>query len=233
MNKPETVADVLADAREAISHQAATNGAFFPSDVGVILDRIERAMAASAVPVVTSFDREHAADIVSHLVNSHTSAWIAGEKVSAAVAAHSRQYCKQAMVEAANLLEQLISAPPAVPVESLDTGNLADDPLYKALDALYERGWEDYPKKKYDPRGTKQWDAVLHLFRAFRDKPAPPLASVPDALNAVASHLRGEDLAEGLPDGWEQLADYEEIPITLNVRTIRAVIDATTPEPRT
>jgi hypothetical protein len=56
-------------------------------------------------------------------------------------------------------------------LEPLDTGNWADDPLYKALDALYERGWEDHPKKKYDPRGTKQWDAVLFMFRGFRDKP--------------------------------------------------------------
>lgn len=214
MTNHETVADVLADMRHP----------FFKEQAGRFADRIERAMAASAVPVASSFDREHAADIVSHLVNSHTSAWIAGEKVSAAVAAHSRQYCKQAMVEAANLLEQLISAPPAVPVESL--GRDAPDPVpLNAVRAALEA---------VDTGRTQIARDNLRILEIhLRAQSAPPPASVPDALRAVASHLRGEDLAEGLPEGWEKLADHEEVRITLNVRTIRAVIDATTPEPRT
>ena len=49
---------------------------------------------------------------------------------------------------------------------NLDTGNLIDDPLYKALDALYERGWRDYFQgHSFDPRGSKEWQDVLDLFR--------------------------------------------------------------------
>jgi len=48
----------------------------------------------------------------------------------------------------------------------LDTGNLADDVLYIALDNLYNRGWVDKHKNcPYDPRGTKDWQEVLDLFR--------------------------------------------------------------------
>lgn len=48
----------------------------------------------------------------------------------------------------------------------MDTGNLVDDVLYKALDELYLRGWQDRNKgKDYDPRGTTQWQDVLDLFR--------------------------------------------------------------------
>lgn len=48
----------------------------------------------------------------------------------------------------------------------MDTGNLADDVLYKALDELYHRGWQDRNKERdYDPRGTTQWQDVLDLFR--------------------------------------------------------------------
>lgn len=50
---------------------------------------------------------------------------------------------------------------------TLDTGNLADDLLYDALDELYRRGWQDRNKERdYDPRGTTQWQKVLDLFRA-------------------------------------------------------------------
>jgi len=50
--------------------------------------------------------------------------------------------------------------------DALDTGDLVNDPLYKALDKLYERGWVDKHKgRDYDPRGTEEWQGVLDLFR--------------------------------------------------------------------
>ena len=49
---------------------------------------------------------------------------------------------------------------------ALDTGDLVNDPLYKTLDKLYERGWIDKHKEQdYDPRGTTEWQSVLDLFR--------------------------------------------------------------------
>ena len=48
----------------------------------------------------------------------------------------------------------------------MDTGNLCDDPLYKAIDALYNRGWTDYHRKnRHDPRGTREWQTILDMFR--------------------------------------------------------------------
>ncbi len=50
--------------------------------------------------------------------------------------------------------------------DALDTGDLVNDPLYKALDKLYERGWVDkHQERDYDPRGTEAWQSVLDLFR--------------------------------------------------------------------
>lgn len=57
--------------------------------------------------------------------------------------------------------------------DQLDTGNLVHDPLYLALDALYERGWRDGEKSKFDPRGTIQWGDVLTMFRLNRAAPQP------------------------------------------------------------
>lgn len=84
----------------------------------------------------------------------------------------------------------------------------------------------DYPECSGDPASCPENEG----HGCCKPNPIKTTASVPDSLNAVASHLRGEDLAEGLPDGWEKLADYEEIAITLNVRTIRAVLEATNQE---
>ncbi len=48
----------------------------------------------------------------------------------------------------------------------MDTGDLANDILYKAFDELYLRGWQDRNNgRDYDPRGTTQWQNVLDLFR--------------------------------------------------------------------
>ena len=58
--------------------------------------------------------------------------------------------------------------------DGVDSGNLVSDPLYLALDALYERGWTDSEKHKHDPRGTNQWQAVLDLFRAYTRSNAKP-----------------------------------------------------------
>ena len=45
-------------------------------------------------------------------------------------------------------------------------GGLADNGLYKALDRLYERGWQDKHKEKdYDPRGTVEWGVVETMFK--------------------------------------------------------------------
>ena len=53
----------------------------------------------------------------------------------------------------------------------MDTGDLINDPFYEALDELYHRGWSDRNKElKYDPRGTKQWQNVLDLFRLQKKK---------------------------------------------------------------
>ena len=54
----------------------------------------------------------------------------------------------------------------AMPDIELDTGDLVNDPLYNAMDCLYERGYLDKHRAQgYDPRGTKEWQAVLDLFR--------------------------------------------------------------------
>ena len=66
------------------------------------------------------------------------------------------------------LLRETLAAQLAQPAQAVDTGNLVDDPLYKALDALYERGWSDSEKHKHDPRGTNEWQAVQDIFRANR-----------------------------------------------------------------
>ena len=43
--------------------------------------------------------------------------------------------------------------------------NIADDPLYKALDELYARGWADRHKgRDYDPRGTIEWELANSIF---------------------------------------------------------------------
>lgn len=63
----------------------------------------------------------------------------------------------------------------------LDTGNLADDPLYRALDRLYERGWLDkHNEDNYDPRGTQEWQDVLDLFRLSRATPPAATGWVPE-----------------------------------------------------
>jgi hypothetical protein len=50
--------------------------------------------------------------------------------------------------------------------DAVDTGDLVNDPLYNALDNLYARGWRDsHQKRHYDPRGTKEWQSVLDIFR--------------------------------------------------------------------
>lgn len=64
----------------------------------------------------------------------------------------------------------------AVQAEPLDTGNFADDPLYKTLDALYERGWEDSGKRDYDPRGSAK--ALQPVDRLPRQDPLQPLSWV-------------------------------------------------------
>lgn len=70
---------------------------------------------------------------------------------------------KDTKPEAGDGREASGAAPCYVP---MDTGNLADDVLYKALDELYRRGWNDRNKERdYDPRGTTQWQDVLDLFR--------------------------------------------------------------------
>lgn len=53
------------------------------------------------------------------------------------------------------------------PAPPIDTGNLISDPLYLALDALYDKGWTDrHQDRKHDARGTQAWQDVLDLFRA-------------------------------------------------------------------
>ncbi|KRG43191.1 hypothetical protein ARC78_07440 [Stenotrophomonas pictorum JCM 9942] len=70
-----------------------------------------------------------------------------------------------------------VGCTPAAPVGELDTGNLINDPLYLALDALYQRGWTDLHRKwKNDPRGTLEWDSVLDLFRAGKALASTPAA---------------------------------------------------------
>jgi len=81
---------------------------------------------------------------------------------------------------------------------AVDTGNLVSDPLYKALDALYERGHADYDRKKYDPRGTNEWQAVLDLFRLCARSSVPEWR--PWQVTSIASlseqlRKRGDDLS--------------------------------------
>ena len=67
-----------------------------------------------------------------------------------------------------NELHKRLGLPPKFKDEckKVDTGDLVYDPLYNALDDLYHRGWRDYhQKRRSDPRGCKQWQVVLDLFR--------------------------------------------------------------------
>jgi hypothetical protein len=74
--------------------------------------------------------------------------------------------------------------------QGVDTGNLVSDPLYLALDALYARGWNDSERHKCDARGTKEWQAVLDLFRSNAAlQPPQPVRSVSDEDKAIGSWL--------------------------------------------
>jgi hypothetical protein len=64
-------------------------------------------------------------------------------------------------------------------------------------------------------------DIERSLAEYYRIKPA---------IYGVAAFFRGEDDSEGLPDCFDKLADYEPVTITLNARTIRAVLAATEPQ---
>lgn len=99
----------------------------------------------------------------------------------------------------------------AAPVGGLDTGNLIDDPLYLALDALYQRGWTDlHQKRKNDPRGAREWQSVLDLFRVGgASPPAAPgidleqfraLAEACEDMRAASEECDiGEGLAHAVP----------------------------------
>lgn len=114
--------------------------------------------------------------------------------------------------------QPLYAAPVAAPVDEMDTGDLIKDPLYLALDALYQRGWDDlHQGRKYDPRGAKEWQSVLDLFRAGR-----VLASTPAAPGIDAARIRALcDLVESAYyDTGEFKAAVEE------AREVRSLIDA-------
>jgi len=66
--------------------------------------------------------------------------------------------------------ESSIAAWNARTKEKVDTGDLVYDPLYNALDDLYNRGWRDhYQERRSAPRGD-QWQAVLDLFREHTNR---------------------------------------------------------------
>jgi hypothetical protein len=79
-------------------------------------------------------------------------------------------------------------------------------------------------------------------FAAYISDDLPPEVRMPDSLelgnallaaeqllDGVAAFFRGQDDSQGLPDGFEKLADYEPVDVTFNARTIRAVLAATEP----
>jgi hypothetical protein len=77
---------------------------------------------------------------------------------------HDKQMCKTCLKANANPVADVLCNVGLS--DALDTGDLVNDPLYKALDKLYERGWVDRNKgQDYDPRGTEEWQSVLDLFR--------------------------------------------------------------------
>jgi len=96
------------------------------------------------------------------------------------------------------------SAPAA---EELDTGNLVDDPLYKAFDALYSKGWADGESHKFDPRGSNEWQAVLDLFRVAAKPATPPHAGQAEQLPPLPDPELMTLLGE---NGWTatQMIDY-------------------------
>jgi hypothetical protein len=54
----------------------------------------------------------------------------------------------------------------------MDLDNLAESPFLKALDALYERGGDDqYAGLKFDPRGCREYQAILDMVRATLTPP--------------------------------------------------------------
>lgn len=98
------------------------------------------------------------------------------------------------MAELTDAVLSAIAAPvAAVPVDAMDTGDLIKDPLYLALDALYQRGWDDlHQGRKYDPRGTKEWQSVLDLFRSGRTLASTLAAPGIDLRERIAVILRSE-----------------------------------------
>lgn len=51
-------------------------------------------------------------------------------------------------------------------------GNLIDDPLYRGLDALYDRAWTDcHQRRKFDPRGCREWESLANLVRSALTPP--------------------------------------------------------------
>lgn len=78
--------------------------------------------------------------------------------------------------------------------QALGTGNLASDPLCKALDALYSRGWADLHKgHDHDPRGTTEWQAVLDLFRTLRAKAEADVDAFADGFAYARQARSSED----------------------------------------
>lgn len=79
------------------------------------------------------------------------------------------------------------------------------------------------------PEGVKRGVAHCGMQARSEDEIAANVqlvASAPDlyaACDGVDAFLRGEDDSEGIPDGWESMADHEPITVTLNARTVRAI----------
>jgi hypothetical protein len=98
--------------------------------------------------------------------------------------------------------------------------------------------WHDDDGKlidRTDKHGEKIMSATAieetEMMRGLRDieRSLSEYHRIKPAIYGVAAFLRGEDDSEGLPDCFDKLADFEPVTITLNARTIRAVLAATEP----
>jgi hypothetical protein len=69
-----------------------------------------------------------------------------------------------------------------------------------------------------DPAGIQMIPLVLG-----RDLLEEAAVDMLAALNGLNAFFNGEDDSAGLPDGFDNLADYEHVEIALNAGTIRAV----------
>ena len=197
-DKPETVADVLAEMRKDYCVQTPDNSHVRGhSDAsGYWADRIKRAMAASAVPV---------ARVAEVHMTRCTIEWTSGPlPVGTLLYGYAPPVCWQhrpgspcpwpasCRSNGCSAVERELypedAAPPAVPVESL--GRDAPATAAKSDDDQDWAGMDGATAWHLIDRHANNWADIGRMMDAWlaaNRKPAPPPASVPDVIESIAA----------------------------------------------